>query len=89
MRMICVSRASRPPVIVDGPVASAASTSARLVSDLEPGTRTEARIGSAADGAGQGFALVTCQLSPSSMVALEDAALFWALAAALSAFFCS
>ena len=36
-----------------GPAASAASTSARLVIDLEPGSRTWARTGPAACGAGQ------------------------------------
>ena len=40
--------------MVDGPLASAASTRARLVCDLEPGTRTVARIGAGASGAAQG-----------------------------------
>ncbi len=39
---------------VDGPSASAASSSARLVIDLEPGTSTTASIGVAVVGAGQG-----------------------------------
>ena len=39
--------------MVEGPVAKAASTRARLVSDFEPGTCTVARTGSLAIGAGQ------------------------------------
>jgi len=41
-------------VMVDGPEARAARTKARLVSDFDPGTRTVARIGAGAVGAGQG-----------------------------------
>ena len=40
--------------MVDGPLASAARTSARLVSDFEPGTTTVAVTGTGACGAGQG-----------------------------------
>ena len=54
-RISAVSRASRPPVITDGPSASAARISARLVSDFDPGTATVAVIGASAVGAGQGL----------------------------------
>ena len=50
-----VSRLRSAPLIVDVPcaVASAASTSARLVSDFEPGTVTVACTGPVVDGACQ------------------------------------
>ncbi len=51
--MRCVSRAASAADTVDGPLASAASTRARLVADLDPGTATVAETGSAAVGAGQ------------------------------------
>ena len=54
-RISWVSRASRPFTMVEGPSASAASTSARLVSDFEPGTVTVAVTGTGACGAGQGW----------------------------------
>jgi hypothetical protein len=57
-----VSLASSPPVIAEGPELSAASTSARLVIDLDPGGRTRALTGPAAGGACQ----VLIQLSVSS-----------------------
>ena len=40
--------------MVDGPSDSAASTRARLVCDFDPGTRTVARMGTGAIGAGHG-----------------------------------
>ena len=40
--------------MVDGPLASAASTSALFVSDLDPGITTVAVTGTGAWGAGQG-----------------------------------
>jgi len=46
-----VSLASSPPVTTEGPELSAASTSARLVIDLDPGGRTRALTGAPADGA--------------------------------------
>ena len=58
-RISCVSRASRPLTMVEGPLASAASTSARLVSDFEPGTVTVAVTGTGACGAGQGWAALS------------------------------
>ena len=58
-RISRVSRASSPYRIVEGPLARAARISARLVSDLEPGTDTVARIGAWARGAGQGVVAVT------------------------------
>ena len=50
-----VSRLRSAPLMVDSPfgVASAASTSARLVCDFEPGTLTVAWTGVGVDGAGQ------------------------------------
>ncbi len=50
-RISWVSRASRPPVITDGPLAKAARISARLVSDLEPGIAIVAVMGAGASGA--------------------------------------
>ncbi len=50
-RIRVVSRASSPPVIADGPLDSAASTRARLVSDFEPGMVTVALTGTGACGA--------------------------------------
>ena len=51
-----VSRARSGLVIMPGPSARAASTRARLVMDLEPGSRTPARTGPAATGACQYWA---------------------------------
>ena len=45
-----VSRASAPRAAVDGESLSAASSSARLVIDLEPGSRSVARTGPCAAG---------------------------------------
>ena len=53
-RIRAVSRASSPPVIADGPLDNAASTRARLVSDLEPGMVTVALTGTGAWGAVHG-----------------------------------
>ena len=58
-RISRVSRASRPLRITEGPSPSAASTRARLVWDLEPGTLTVARTGASADGADQGWSFGT------------------------------
>ncbi len=49
-----LSRARSAPDTVDGPSESAARTSARLVSDFEPGTATTASTGEVACGAGHG-----------------------------------
>src|SRR5215217_8784220 len=57
-----VSRASRPPVITDGPVASAAKINARFVSDLEAGRTTVAVIGAGASGAAHGRSPDTPQI---------------------------
>ena len=51
-RISCESRASSGPVMVPGPLAIDASSRARAVADLEPGTTTRARSGPAATGAG-------------------------------------
>ena len=51
--MSSVSRACSGRRITPGPSASAASTSARLVIDFEPGTVTTASTGPPASGAGQ------------------------------------
>ncbi len=48
-----VSRARSGRWITDGPSASAARTSARFVTDFDGGTRTRARTGRPAYGAGQ------------------------------------
>jgi hypothetical protein len=49
-----VSRDAGAPETVALPPERAASSSARLVTDLEPGTLTRPRTGAAACGAGQG-----------------------------------
>ena len=54
-----VSRERSARRTTEGPSARAASTSARLVSDFEPGSATVARTGVRAYGAGQGSAAVT------------------------------
>ena len=55
-----VSRARSGATIREGPSASAANTSTRLVRDLDPGRPMRATIGARARGAGQGCTPSVC-----------------------------
>src|SRR5258708_37339902 len=59
-----VSRAFRWPRTTDGDSLRAASTSARFVIDLEPGSRSRARTGSCAGGVFQRPESIALRLSP-------------------------
>jgi hypothetical protein len=66
-----VSRAASRPVSVEGPSASAAKMSARLLIDLEPGTVTTPVTGPSGRGAGQPIGFVTLPSSFSSTSVLS------------------
>ena len=62
--MFALSSECRGARISDGPSASAARTSSRLVSDFEPGSETDARSGPSATGAGHSTLGSSAALSP-------------------------